>query len=269
MRRTRFNQLGSRQSRFSPGQVITALALGIATAGGAGIASSVDAAAPTSAPRAGGGCEAYRDNNQYPLTHCDKGEAVRVIQYGLLNRVDPTLEADGYLGLRTEEAVRVYQHQQGLPVTGAVDFATWSVLAWPYAYGADSNANGVVDPWELGTIPPLPEPQPQPPACPSYRSDYAYPIERCGRGEAIRFAQVALRDRVWVAPELEADGYFGPATEAAVRRFQQANGLVVDGVIGQTTWYVLTYGWVVGNDENANGFVDPWEAINLAPWCQV
>lgn len=39
---------------------------------------------------------------------------------------------------------------------------------------------------------------------------------------------------------LEVDGKFGPKTEAAVRDWQQKNGLDVDGVVGTQTWGSLT-----------------------------
>lgn len=36
------------------------------------------------------------------------------------------------------------------------------------------------------------------------------------------------------------DGIFGPITDEAVRRYQQDNGLTVDGWVGPITWGVLT-----------------------------
>src|SRR4051794_31326296 len=41
---------------------------------------------------------------------------------------------------------------------------------------------------------------------------------------------------------------YGAATEAAVRRFQQARGLVVDGICGRETWTALVEaGWQLGD----------------------
>lgn len=38
---------------------------------------------------------------------------------------------------------------------------------------------------------------------------------------------------------LQADGIFGPLTEEAVKEFQKANSLTVDGIVGNKTWSKL------------------------------
>jgi peptidoglycan hydrolase-like protein with peptidoglycan-binding domain len=98
--------------------------------------------------------------------------------------------------------------------------------------------------------------------CASYRADYAYPIQRCGRGEAVRIAQVALRHAGYA---IAADGYFGPRTHAALSGFQRSSGLSVTGEIDERTWVALTGGHTPGHDADGDGIVDPWEAGGTAP----
>jgi murein DD-endopeptidase MepM/ murein hydrolase activator NlpD len=57
------------------------------------------------------------------------------------------------------------------------------------------------------------------------------PVLRLGdRGPAVATWQQQLNAAT--GARLDVDGAFGPATDAATRRFQQARGLVVDGIVG-------------------------------------
>ena len=64
-----------------------------------------------------------------------------------------------------------------------------------------------------------------------------YTVKRGSLGGAVRRLQAWLNDVG--GNTLAEDGQFGAATEAAVRAYQQANGLVADGIVGQKTWAAL------------------------------
>jgi peptidoglycan hydrolase-like protein with peptidoglycan-binding domain len=65
-------------------------------------------------------------------------------------------------------------------------------------------------------------------------------ISQGATGDAVKRLQRALRRTPNTG--LAVDGDFGPATEAAVKEFQQGNGLTVDGIVGPNTWNALPDG---------------------------
>ena len=64
-----------------------------------------------------------------------------------------------------------------------------------------------------------------------------WPFVRQGdQHHPVETLQYLLRAR---GHNLTVDGIFGPGTAAAVRAFQQQEGLVVDGIVGPATWSAL------------------------------
>jgi peptidoglycan hydrolase-like protein with peptidoglycan-binding domain len=59
-------------------------------------------------------------------------------------------------------------------------------------------------------------------------------LKKGSTGEAVRQLQQALKDLGHDAGA--ADGQFGSKTEQAVKAFQHARGLTVDGIVGEITW---------------------------------
>ena len=55
-------------------------------------------------------------------------------------------------------------------------------------------------------------------------------------GNGVRRAQYLLRQRGF---NIQPDHIFGPATEGAVKQFQQSENLLVDGIVGNQTWNAL------------------------------
>ena len=66
-----------------------------------------------------------------------------------------------------------------------------------------------------------------------------YTVKRGCKGGAVRRLQTWLCDLGYALGVCGADGDFGVATDAAVRAFQETQGLTVDGVVGPKTWAAL------------------------------
>lgn len=112
------------------------------------------------------------------------------------------------------------------------------------------------------TAPPTTVPPTTTPSCPAYEPNDQYPIRLCDEGAAVTAIQQALQAS---GADISVDGYFGPSTEAAVRQFQGAHTLVVDGLVGDDTWLALTeFAPPAGSDEDGNGVVDPYELSSPA-----
>jgi len=56
-------------------------------------------------------------------------------------------------------------------------------------------------------------------------------IKKGSRGPKVKKIQLKLR--------ITADGIFGPGTEAKVKEWQRANGLLADGLVGRGTWSAM------------------------------
>jgi len=70
------------------------------------------------------------------------------------------------------------------------------------------------------------------PACPEFTENLTLPLRLCDQGVAVQMMQENL---TLTGFAVDADGFFGPATEAAVIGFQTAAGVEADGIYGPAT----------------------------------
>lgn len=61
-------------------------------------------------------------------------------------------------------------------------------------------------------------------------------IRKGSCGDFVKLAQVLLTGQGFKLPRYGADGDFGAETDKAVRAYQSARGLEVDGIVGKITW---------------------------------
>jgi peptidoglycan hydrolase-like protein with peptidoglycan-binding domain len=133
------------------------------------------------------------------------------------------LDVDGSYGLLTDSVTRRFQYAQGLPIDG---------LVGPVTRAAYLSAPALI---AAGRAP----------------AAYETYLSRGDRGPEVRAWQIALDHWIDasgspVAP-VDADGIYGPSTEAAVRFFQESEGVTVDGLVGTETRAALASAPVLVN----------------------
>jgi peptidoglycan hydrolase-like protein with peptidoglycan-binding domain len=157
------------------------------------------------------------------LQQGDRGPTVKVLQQRLADAKCPCDPIDGIFGKGTEGSVRHFQDTRSLDVDGRVGLQTWTALLT--GQGPTAAAKSPVKVAQRTPPPPAKLPE----IC-----------KRPSKGKAVTQLQRRLNELGFASGK--ADGSFGPATEKAVKAFQAARGLEVDGVVGAKTWTALLAG---------------------------
>ena len=162
---------------------------------------------PVPAPGSSTTATTVRESARPTLGPGSTGPEVAAVQSFLYQEGYLPLDGiDGISGPQTEAAIKQFQRDNGLEANGIVGPQTRQAL--------------VEDILEAGDRPTL------------------------GRGDLGREV-AALQSFLYQEGYLPLDGIdglSGPQTEAAVKQFQQDNGLAVDGIVGPQTWQALVEG---------------------------
>ena len=147
-----------------------------------------------------------------------QGEDVRHAQEALIARGYScgNRGADGQYGDESKKAAQRFQQENRLSADGIIGRDTCEALGgeWISQQGGG---------WELSRL--------------------LKRVSPLMQGEDVRRAQEALIARGYSCGSNGADGQYGRETENAVERFQQENGLTVDGIIGRNTCKTLGGNW--------------------------
>ncbi|HEX8918555.1 MAG TPA: peptidoglycan-binding protein [Chloroflexota bacterium] len=190
------------------------------------------------------------------------GDAVTRLQQDLQRSGFDPGGIDGTFGAKTEDAVRAFQMAHGLPADGVAGPQTWEALETVESLSQGSTGDGVrqlqlalqrlgSDPGASdGTFGSTTEQ-----AVKSFQSAHgltadgvvgpdtwgalesAETVSQGSSGDLVTRLQRTLQGDGFDPGDV--DGTFGSKTEEAVRAFQTARGLQVDGIAGPETWIAL------------------------------
>jgi lipid-binding SYLF domain-containing protein len=183
-----------------------------------------------------------RTNNanrkQWSKQHTTSKTQVRQVQTALKNRGFDPGPIDGVMGPKTMMAIRNFQSSQGMTASGMIDESTLTALQIQIEPSSGSTSSpqtssnvGNSQLPQQGNQPP--EALPRTEASPSEIGVGPTAFDR----EDVREAQMALKNRGFDPGEM--NGMISSQTQEAIRQFQRASGLPVNGKLDQRTQAAL------------------------------
>ena len=162
------------------------------------------------------------------LSEGDTGVEVNNVQYLIAYLAQfydtiPAVAVDGIYGSDTANAVRSVQRTFDLPITGAVDYATWDVMYRTYLGFLEAIPFKYIE----GNVLPYP----------------GIPLRLGSESEVVRILQEYINYIANFIPEIPSvspTGYFGTQTQAAVIALQNFFGIEPTATVGAATWDAIT-----------------------------
>ena len=145
----------------------------------------------------------------------DENEDVSKLQQVLKNKGYFDVDVTGYYGYITETAVMEFQSDNGLTVDGVAGPRTFAALGM--SVSASTNIAPIVKIRSIDSI--------------REKEDW---VLRGDEGPDVVVIQQRLEELGYYKYD-KITNYFGTITETAVKEFQERNGLVVSGIVGQPT----------------------------------
>lgn len=168
--------------------------------------------------------------NKNTLQYGSSGAAVQKLQQALTQLGYSVGTVDGKFGLATYTAVVAFQRDSGLTADGLAGTQTLNVLyqkASSNASNSSASSNASNNSASAGTSSIMSNPA----------NLFTETLRQGATGNAVTAAQQKLKTLGYYT--LSVDGKYGAGSIAAVRSFQQNNGLTADGLLGRVTWNAL------------------------------
>ncbi len=167
------------------------------------------------------------------LRYNSAGSNVSALQRRLAELYYYTFRITGKYQEYTQKAVREFQKDNGLAVTGEADPALVQMIM-------GDAARPKATPTPAPTVTPKPTATPQPSPTPlALVVPFPGILQYNSTGVNVRRIQTRLQQLGFY--QIEISGNYLGNTRNAVREFQQQNGITPDGVVGEKTWKLLFF----------------------------